>query len=45
MAIRGSFPICPEEKRPGLEADNPPSSSAETKNEWSYTSTPYVFMA
>jgi hypothetical protein len=28
-------------KRPGREADHSPPSSAESKNEWSYTSTPY----
>jgi hypothetical protein len=27
-------------KRPGREADHSPLSSAEVKNEWSYTSTP-----
>jgi hypothetical protein len=27
-------------KRPGRGADHPPPSSAEVKNEWSYTSTP-----
>jgi hypothetical protein len=27
-------------KRPGREADHSPPSSAEIKNEWSYTSTP-----
>jgi hypothetical protein len=33
-------------KRPGREADYSPPSSAEVKNEWSYTSTPqYVFVA
>jgi hypothetical protein len=33
-------------KRPGREADHPPPSSAEVKNEWSYTSTPqYALMA
>jgi hypothetical protein len=33
-------------KRPGLEADHSSPSSAEVKNEWSYTSTPpYVFIA
>jgi hypothetical protein len=33
-------------KRPGYEPDHTPPSSAEVKNEWSYTSTPqYVFMA
>jgi hypothetical protein len=32
-------------KLPGREADHSPLSSAEVKNEWSYTSTPqYVFM-
>jgi hypothetical protein len=34
----------PEVKRPGLEADHSPSSSAEVKNEWSCTPQ-YVFMA
>jgi hypothetical protein len=33
-------------KRPEHEADHSPSSSAEVKNAWSYTSTPrYVFIA
>jgi len=33
-------------KRPGREADHSPTSSAEDKNAWSYTSTPYyVFTA
>jgi hypothetical protein len=32
-------------KRPGRQTDHSPSSSAEIKNVWSYTSTPqYVFM-
>jgi len=32
-------------KRPGREVDHSPPSSAEVKNEWSYTSTPqYAFM-
>jgi hypothetical protein len=39
-------PISPEVKRPGLEADHSPQSSAQVKNERSYISTPpYVFMA
>jgi hypothetical protein len=43
MGTRGSFPGV---KRPGREADHSPSSRAEVKNAWSYTSTPqYVFMA
>jgi hypothetical protein len=29
-------------KRPGREADHSPSSSAEVKNAWSYTSTPPI---
>jgi hypothetical protein len=33
-------------KQPGREADNSPPSSAEVKNEWSYTSSaPYAFVA
>jgi len=33
-------------KRPGREADQPPASSAEIKNEWRCTSSPlYAFMA
>jgi hypothetical protein len=33
-------------KRPGREADHSPSSIAEVKNAWSYTSAPsYAFMA
>jgi hypothetical protein len=31
--------LSPGVKRLGHEADHPPSSSAEIKNEWSYTST------
>jgi hypothetical protein len=34
--------IPPGKKWPGLEADHPPSSSAEGKNAWSYTSTPPI---
>jgi hypothetical protein len=34
---RGSFPGV---KRPGSEVNHSPSSSADIKNEWSYTSTP-----
>jgi len=38
--------LSPGVKRPGREADHSPSSSAEMKNAWRYTSTPqYVFMA
>jgi hypothetical protein len=38
-----SFPAL---KRPGREADHTPQSTAEAKNEWSYTFTPkYAFMA
>jgi hypothetical protein len=43
MGTRRSFPGV---KRLVREADHSPPSSAEIKNEWSYTSTPqYVFMA
>jgi hypothetical protein len=38
MGIEGSFPG--ELKRPGPEGDQLPSSIAEVKNAWSYTSTP-----
>jgi hypothetical protein len=31
-------------KRPGREADHSPSSSAEVKNAWSYTSTPRIHL-
>jgi hypothetical protein len=42
-AYMGSFPVV---KRPGPEVNYPPPSSAEVKNEWSYTSTLlYAFMA
>jgi hypothetical protein len=35
-----------EEKWPGRESNHSPSSSADVKNPWSYTSTPqYTFMA
>jgi hypothetical protein len=43
MDTRVSFPGV---KRPVREADHLPTSSAEVKNAWSYTSAPqYVFMA
>jgi hypothetical protein len=29
-------------KRPGCEVNQSPTSSAEVKNEWSYTSTPLI---
>jgi hypothetical protein len=32
-------------RRTGREADQSPPSSAEVKNAWRYTFTPYVFMA
>jgi hypothetical protein len=42
--VTGSLSL--EVKRPGSEAEHSPPSSAEVKNEWSYTSTrQYVFMA
>jgi hypothetical protein len=38
--------LSPGVKRPGLEADHSPPTSAEVKKTWVYTSTsPYVFMA
>jgi hypothetical protein len=38
--------LSPEIKRPGLEADHSPLTSAEVMKMWIYTSTPpYVFMA
>jgi len=40
-AYRGSFR---EINGPGLESDHSPTSSAEVKNEWSYTSTPLVLL-
>jgi hypothetical protein len=43
MGTRGSFPGV---KRPGREADHSPTTSAEVKKIWIYTSTPpYAFMA
>jgi hypothetical protein len=43
MGVGGSFPGI---KQQGLEADRSPSTSAEVKKMWIYTSTPlYVFMA
>jgi hypothetical protein len=36
---QGSFPGV---KRPGREVNHSPPSSAEVKNEWSYTSTPPI---
>jgi hypothetical protein len=41
--VPGALPL--GVKRPGRETDHSPPSSAEVKNEWSYTSTPqYAFM-
>jgi hypothetical protein len=41
----GTGVFSPGIKRPGHEADHSPPSSAEIKNEWSYSSAhPYVFM-
>jgi len=38
--------MVPGVKRPGRVADRSPSSTAEVKNAWSYTSTPqYVFIS
>jgi hypothetical protein len=34
--------LSPEVKRPELEDDHSPPSSAEVKNTWSYTSTPHA---
>jgi hypothetical protein len=34
--------LSPEGRRPGRETDHSPPSSAEVKNEWSYTSTPRI---
>jgi hypothetical protein len=36
---RGSFPGV---ERPGRDVDHPPPTSAEVKNEWSYTSSPQI---
>jgi hypothetical protein len=36
MGTRGSFPL---DKWPGRDVDHSPSSSAEVKKAWSYTST------
>jgi hypothetical protein len=42
MGTGGSFPGV---KRPGREADHSPTTSAEVKKMWIYTSTPpYAFM-
>jgi len=42
---RGTGALSPGVKRPGHEANNSPSPSAEVKNAWSYAFTPpYVFM-
>jgi len=42
----GTGALSPAVKRPGHEADHSPTSSAEVKLAWSYTSTrPYVFTA
>jgi hypothetical protein len=43
---RSPIQLVEEAKRTGREADHPPPSSAEVKNEWSYTSTPpHISMA
>jgi hypothetical protein len=39
QGVTGAF--CLEIRRPGHEADHSPSSFAEVKNAWSYTSTPH----
>jgi hypothetical protein len=40
----GTGDLSPEVKRPGLEADHSPPTSAEVKKMWIYTSTPpYAF--
>jgi hypothetical protein len=42
----GTGDLSPEIKRPGREADNSPTVTAEVKKIWIYTSTPlYAFMA
>ena len=38
---RGSFPGV---ERPGRDVDHPPPSSAEVKNEWSYTSSLQIYL-
>jgi len=44
VGYRGT--LTPGIKRPGCEADNSPSFSAEVKNAWNYTSSPqYIYMA
>jgi hypothetical protein len=44
-AYPASYPMGTGVKRPGLEADYSPQTSADVKNTWIYTSTPpYVFM-
>ena len=45
MCVQGI--LCKDVKRPDREADKSPPSSAEFKNEWSYTSssTSYALMA
>jgi hypothetical protein len=34
--------LVPGVKRPGREADHSPSTTAEVKNTWIYTSTPHI---
>jgi hypothetical protein len=36
--------LFPGAKRPECESDHPPLSGAEVKNEWSYTSTPPIYL-
>jgi hypothetical protein len=44
VGVQGA--LTPRIKWPGREADHCPSSSAEVKNAWRYTSTsPYLFMS
>jgi hypothetical protein len=40
----GNGALCPGLKRPGREADHSPSTSAEVKKMWIYTSTPPYFL-
>jgi hypothetical protein len=42
--LNGRRTYFPGLKPPGLDVDHSPPSSSEVKNEWSYASTPHIFL-
>ena len=40
----GTEVLCPSVKLPGCEVNSSPPSSAEVKNDWSYTSIPHTYL-